>query len=63
MKDNNSYTLDELKSKVEEFKDYLLKVSNKNKCNLSVEATTWSESFDETGNVVEHRVESHIIIR
>lgn len=63
MKDNNSYTLDELKSKVEEFKDYLLKVSNKNECNLSVETTTWSESFDETGNVVEHSVESHIIIR
>lgn len=63
MVDNNSYTFDELKSKVEEFKDYLLKVSNKNECNLSVEITTWSASFDITGSLVERRVESNIIIR
>lgn len=37
MKDEKTYTLDELKSEVDKFRDYLLKVCSKNECVINVE--------------------------
>lgn len=37
LKEENTYTLDELKSEVDKFRDYLLKVCSKNECAINVE--------------------------
>lgn len=35
--EEKTYTLDELKSEVDKFKEYLLEVCSKNKCTINVE--------------------------